>query len=188
MECIDCGTAIDKEYASHRRCAECGREYFRKLRDRDREAYNAYQRGWRKRNKGKLKEQNKERRIARLDAMSPEELAAFRKKESSKTKRLISILKEEVYAAYGGYKCSCCGETEPMFLTVDHINNDGASHRKSLSPNGHSVGSARIYRWLKNNGYPEGFQILCMNCQFGRKHNNGTCPHQSRCNDYPERE
>ena len=28
-----------------------------------------------------------------------------------------------------GRACSCCGETEPAFLTIDHVNNDGAEHR-----------------------------------------------------------
>src|SRR5688572_22754686 len=41
-------------------------------------------------------------------------------------------LKDQVYAAYGGYKCSCCGETEPSFLTLDHINNDGNQYRRDV--------------------------------------------------------
>jgi hypothetical protein len=33
---------------------------------------------------------------------------------------------------------------------------------------------------LRRNNYPEGFQILCMNCQFGKRMNNGVCPHTSK--------
>src|SRR3990167_2513529 len=33
---------------------------------------------------------------------------------------------------YGG-RCACCGELEPKFLAIDHINNDGAVHRKILT-------------------------------------------------------
>lgn len=56
-------------------------------------------------------------------------------------------LKLEVLAGYGG-KCICCGETHPAFLTVDHINNDGAEHRTQKStwqwwPKSIQVGSAK---------------------------------------------
>lgn len=32
-------------------------------------------------------------------------------------------LKHQVYKAYGG-KCSCCDESEILFLQIDHVNND----------------------------------------------------------------
>jgi hypothetical protein len=77
---------------------------------------------------------------------------------------------DEVIAHYGG-KCACCGETERLFLSIDHINNDGAKHRRE-------VPASSLYRWLKKNGYPEGFQVLCMNCNCGKARNGGVCPHQ----------
>jgi hypothetical protein len=27
-----------------------------------------------------------------------------------------------------------------------------------------------------------------MNCQWGKRNNNGVCPHKERCNDYPSGE
>lgn len=65
--------------------------------------------------------------------------------------------------------CACCNENTFQFLTIDHINNDGAEHRKTLKN--------KIYWWLKINGYPEDFQVLCMNCNFA-KGMYGKCPHQ----------
>ena len=47
-----------------------------------------------------------------------------------------SELKNEVFQAYGGYQCACCGETEPMFLTIDHVGNDGADHRRVIANGG----------------------------------------------------
>ena len=79
------------------------------------------------------------------------------------------LYREEVYNAYGNV-CACCGESEPAFLSIDHIDNDGASHRKKIG--------AQIYRFLIKNNFPKNFQILCMNCQWGRKNCNGICPHQ----------
>lgn len=92
-------------------------------------------------------------------------------------------LKDAAYAAYGGYRCSCCGETTEAFLSIDHVNNDGAEHRRQ-------VDRRKIYKWLAKNGYPEGFQVLCMNCNFGKARNGGICPHQQsrRSNDYRESE
>lgn len=68
-------------------------------------------------------------------------------------------------------KCACCGETEIDFLSLDHINGGGNKHRKSL-------GIRSIYSWIIKNNFPDGFQVLCMNCQFGKQLNNGVCPHK----------
>lgn len=90
-------------------------------------------------------------------------------------------LKDDVFNAYGGYKCHCCGETEPMFLTIDHIDGKGADHRRSMTAKGRNYRDAtgyKTYRWLENNGFPPGFRILCANCNHGSYRNGGVCPHQ----------
>lgn len=81
-------------------------------------------------------------------------------------------LRAEVFAAYGGFRCACCGETTPEFLTVDHIEGGGNQHRKQLAAEG-----ITLYRWLKRHGFPPGFQALCANCNTA-KHIHGQCPHQ----------
>lgn len=58
-------------------------------------------------------------------------------------------------------------------LTIDHMNNDGAAHRRE-------IGNRRIYEWLERNGYPSGFQVLCFNCNMARHLNGGECPHAVR--------
>lgn len=85
-------------------------------------------------------------------------------------KNYLKLTKDAAFNAYGGYKCVCCGETLEKFLTLDHINNDGNKHRKSIKTN-------TVYGWLKKNKYPSGFQILCFNCNIGRSLNNNICPH-----------
>ena len=85
-------------------------------------------------------------------------------------------LRKTIIDHYGG-KCLCCGESQLPFLTIDHINNDGAEHRQKLSKEG--VGSpASFYRWLEKNGFPDGFQTLCYNCNIGKYKNGGVCPHK----------
>jgi len=88
-------------------------------------------------------------------------------------------LKDAVFAAYGGYRCACCGETEPLFLGIDHIENNGAEHRKSIFKGDYrSATGIFMYRWLKKSGFPPGYQVLCANCNHGKHRNGGICPHQ----------
>ncbi len=95
-----------------------------------------------------------------------------RQRASEKTKIRNFKLKVSVFEAYGGVKCNCCGEANIKFLTMDHINNDGNVHRQSNPEAGPG-----LYRWIAKNNYPEGFQVLCWNCNLGKAHNNGVCPH-----------
>lgn len=92
----------------------------------------------------------------------------------ARNKKNESALKDAVFMRYGGYLCKCCGETIKEFLTIDHINGGGTKHRKLIG------GGGRFhYRWIRNNGYPEGFRVLCINCNFGRSRNKeGICPHE----------
>ena len=81
-------------------------------------------------------------------------------------------LKQAVVDAYGG-ACACCGEARLVFLTIDHIGEDGAEHRRLLG----NKGGTKFYCWLRRNQYPSGFQALCWNCNSA-KHILGYCPHQ----------
>lgn len=79
-------------------------------------------------------------------------------------RRLVSNqkLKVEVLNHYGYGKCSCfrCGFSDLRALTLDHINGRKRSSDKY---------GQRLYRQLKEDGYPEGYMTLCMNCQFIKK-------------------
>lgn len=88
---------------------------------------------------------------------------------SDYNKRRRELHKEVVFDHYG-QRCACCGVTEPVFLTVDHIGGGGSAHRKITK----SIG---MWGWLIRNDFPPGFQILCWNCNAA-KHFAGVCPHQ----------
>lgn len=81
---------------------------------------------------------------------------------------------ETLYAKYGGARCVCCGETIFEFLSLDHIDNNGAAHRREIGGSG-----SHLYAWIVRKNYPPGFQVLCYNCNAGRYRNGGICPHQS---------
>jgi len=89
-------------------------------------------------------------------------------------------LKDQVYAAYGGYLCACCGEAEPKFLSIDHVNNDGNERRKIYRYGaGRGGGGSKLYLKIAELGFPPDYQVLCMNCNWGKARNNGVCPHET---------
>lgn len=106
---------------------------------------------------------------------NPDKQARYMKKYNLKLKR-------QVMDAYGG-KCACCDESELVFLTIDHIDGNGAEHRREMGAKRAGEGrwgqaGAPTYRWLRDNNFPSGFQVLCANCNCGKQWNGGICPHQ----------
>lgn len=79
------------------------------------------------------------------------------------------------FEAYGN-KCACCGESELAFLAIDHVDDGGNTHRRDVV---RSKSSPNFVAWLRRNGFPAGFQILCFNCNQA-KSALGICPHQTK--------
>lgn len=75
--------------------------------------------------------------------------------------------KVKVFEHYGSI-CCICGEADLDVLTVDHINNDGASHRRILFAH-RPIDGHTFYQWLITNNFPNEFQVLCRNCNW-KKH------------------
>lgn len=86
-------------------------------------------------------------------------------RESAATRRQID--REQALQHYGS-SCVYCGETLSVFLTIDHIHNDGAKHRQHVRRNGKIQSGFDIGAWLRKNKYPSGFQILCVNCNHAK--------------------
>jgi len=49
--------------------------------------------------------------------------------------------------------------TNINLLTIDHIDGGGDEHRKKIGGGGQAT-----YRWLKRNGFPGGYRVLCFGC------------------------
>ena len=151
--CRRCGVSYEHlAKRSWKICNSCNREYMREAGRRHRES--------------PVYAQN----VAKLKA-DPR----WVDKERARGRKYWNDLRHEAILRYGGYRCRCCGESEPKFLTLDHVNNDGSAHRKEIRNRG-----SGIFKWLKDHDYPSGFQVLCMNCNHGKALNGGVCPHQDR--------
>ena len=70
--------------------------------------------------------------------------------------------KKQVVHKLLGNKCKNCGEDEPMYFQVDHVNNDG-----------HLEGAGTLYIIKKYLETPERYQLLCANCNQAKKLNGG---------------
>lgn len=130
-----------------------------KIKDRSRKAYH---------------KKTQEQKIERLEALKSRRQSdpSFREHELKRSARARIKLKETVIQQYGGC-CKCCGETELDFLSIDHILNDGALHRKSI-PSGSGV----LYRLIKDKNDFSKYQVLCFNCNMSKKIGKGKCIHE----------
>lgn len=116
-------------------------------------------RKWREKNADRLPALKRGQRLGRDPLLTRETQRAYRTR-----------LRDEAYAAYGG-SCTCCGERTPEFLNIDHVDGGGNDHRRS------GYKGIKLCLWLRAEGYPPEFQLLCANCNTGRARNGGTCPH-----------
>lgn len=95
----------------------------------------------------------------------------YRAKARERGAELRRRMREELVEAYGG-RCVCprCPETDPAFLTLDHVNGDGQAHRLKLG--------SHTYADLRRRGWPtEGYRLLCWNCNAMTR-GGRTCPHE----------
>ncbi len=86
--------------------------------------------------------------------------------------------RRQVIAHYsnGTNNCECCGENRVEFLAIDHIKGGGSQHRRSIKT---SIITWIIKRWKKEKNFPEGFRVLCYNCN-GALGYSGYCPHKTK--------
>ena len=75
----------------------------------------------------------------------------------------------EVLLAAGGIKCKKCGFDDWRALQIDHVNGDGLLERKQIKSN------ARHLKKIKEN--PKRYQVLCGNCNWIKKYENGETKH-----------
>ena len=89
-----------------------------------------------------------------------------KEEQKVRAKKYNLAVKREVLTHYSDGKCACvrCGESRLACLSIDHIDGNGTRHRRN-----NNLSGVKIYLWLRKNDYPEGYQTLCMNCQFVKR-------------------
>lgn len=107
----------------------------------------AYRRRMYQKNKALQLRQNKDWR----DAHKEERLMRDAKRTELSKEAAINMYSN------GEAVCAYCGHGDMDVLCLDHINDDGKTHRQQTGLN-------RIYAWLCKHDYPKGFQVLCFNC------------------------
>src|SRR5579883_2780854 len=125
-------------------------EYMKKWRKENPDYFKNLMRRWRK------KHPIKNRRIW--------------KKSAKKHRKLIKHKVLKHYGKHGKLMCKwrgCCISDIDM-LSIDHINDDGAKHRKSKYKR-RDWGRINLYETLVKKDFPEGYQTLCMNHQFKKQ-------------------
>ena len=133
--------------------------------------YRTSHKQWVAKNKEYVKQQKRKETVRHLETnlnRLKEWIMQNPERKNAAARKRWKQIRAEVIAGYGG-KCVCCGETTNEFLAIDHINGRGKEHRAS-------IGQA-FYFWLRDQGFPPEFRLLCHNCNFARGRY-GYCPHQ----------
>ncbi len=123
-------------------CKLCSRAYAKEYYQAHRERYSALGKSWQAKNRESI---------------------------NARYRRYTEERKQTILKAYGG-KCACCGESNPKFLTIDHVNGGGHQHRQRAG--------SRVYAEIIRLGFPADYQILCFNCNCA-KGIYGECPHKA---------
>ena len=119
-------------------------EYHRKYRDDHREQRRKWNRDW---------------------------IASHKEQYNASKYRYRDRLKAEAISIYsdGLSVCAICGEDDIDVLCLDHINDDGAEHRKQIGIAGRSTSGTNTHAALKREGWPKGIQVLCANCNLKKQ-------------------
>jgi superfamily II DNA/RNA helicase len=174
--------AMDKKYRASPDGKKKRKEYsqtpeYRKRANKHAKEYNA-------RPEVIARQKNPERMAeAKMIRDKPENLASA--KNERDTRRLIILKHYSKSISNSNIPCcNCCGENSHAdFLAIDHIR---GSKQMDLEPElkklkySSKLKGMNLHRWIIRNNFPDGFQILCSNCNFakGMKKNNNQCPHE----------
>lgn len=148
-------------------CVACARSRKKKYADANVEKIKGFQDRWYRDNKADILAKMADFRKEKPEAARELRTAHYGRRKGhiqERVKRYKDSVKDRVLRHYSGGespKCSQCPVTDPGCMTLDHIENDGSEHRKELGFSGNS-----FYLWIVKNGFPAGFQVLCMNCNY----------------------
>ena len=140
---------------------------------------NAAQARYRKKNKDKLNKEKREFYHKNKQGIQAQQ-SEYRKKNKERIYAYNAKWQREQRAKFReaavtgyGHKCICCGVSETVFLEIHHPEGNGKVDRKEKG------GSLYFYRWLVENNFPQGYELVCANCHKAiHQSKDGICPHK----------
>ena len=168
---------------STRTCRVCGKsgpaDQFAPGRNKCKPCHNAWHRDYfasspEQREKRKISSARWQKTNSGLAATKEKNLkyyAAHREERVANVRVWCAKLWDGLLEKYGSV-CVCCGETQRLFLTIDHVNRNGAEDRAKHG------GHRPLYYWMSQQPRLPDYQVLCYNCNCGRERNGGICPHE----------
>lgn len=161
------GKNRSKKDGLHSTCKECKRRLDKEYSEK---------------NKDKISEQRKQKYVQNREVVIAK-VCEYARNNRGKCNKLAVATRKRLktlvlgYYAGGTPFCRRCPEVELELLTIDHIDGGGNKHRKSI---GVKSGGNAFYHWLKNNDFPDGFQVLCWNCQYRKRRDEMTPPNRNK--------
>jgi hypothetical protein len=150
MKCKTCGTTLTNDNWTvsnrahrYRQCRDCKRQYDRERYPKNKSAMMARSQIWREGH--------------------PDAVHVIQRRYADKIKRLVIAHYSNGKMICSGLNGESCkfGCDDLRCLTIDHINDNGAKHRKSIRVTG-----SAFYKWLIRRNFPSDYQVLCFNCQW----------------------
>ena len=98
----------------------------------------------------------------------------YRERHPGMEKSRREIIRKDVLTHYGNGKLACvkCGFTDIRALSIDHVHGREYNENTQRKRGEKTTPASDFYRKLKREFYPTGYQTLCMNCQWIKRHEN----------------
>ncbi len=170
-KCRECSKHYKKQYQTKNKDKIKQKKHEDYLKNK--ESLKIYRKQYREKNKAKIKQRKYAYYLKNRESIIKKNsiyVKINRLQHNARGTKAKNKLKREVFSHYCGGEARCqeCKQIDDLgLLTIDHINGGGNKHRREIGKR--NCGGYKIYQWLKRNSYPEGFQVLCFNCQFKKK-------------------
>jgi hypothetical protein len=162
----------DRAYKAANR--EAVNERARQYREANPEASREAHRRHREKDPERAREKTRRWRAANLEqarASARESARRWREANPDIARQTAAELREQLRTGvfdHYGHACACPGCGATRNLTIDHIDGQGTAHRAALF-SGRQMAGWHFYAWLAENGFPEGFQVLCRPCNASKR-------------------
>ena len=148
----------------------------KQYRDEHKEEAAAYIKQYYEENKEQMLQYKKDYFIKNKERITKRQRAKY---EKDKQNPLIMKQKRDYARVYcqksrleiyrlEGNKCICCGEDDPIYFQIDHVNDDGWVERKRKRLGNGGSPQVTLSKYLKE---PDRYQLLCANCNWAKRLN-----------------